>query len=75
MPKMPTILEIQEPKMTYCKKYNIHCECAKCEKACWKFLSITKVTYCEEVCLGPKTREKNLRCEPIFTYNQRNNAL
>ena len=24
MPKMPTILEIQEPKMTYCKKYNIH---------------------------------------------------
>jgi len=30
---MPTITEIQDPRLTYCKKYDIHCGCPNCEKA------------------------------------------
>jgi hypothetical protein len=28
--KMPTTIEINNPYLTYCKKYDVHCECPKC---------------------------------------------
>lgn len=27
---MTTILEIQKPELTYCKEYDVHCYCPKC---------------------------------------------
>jgi hypothetical protein len=29
---MPTIIEIKNPKLTYCNKYETHCPCHKCKK-------------------------------------------
>jgi len=72
---MTTVLEIQEPKMSYCKKYDIHCECPKCKKhtsgTCFKFkfLSWPHPTgdYCTDICMGPKKPDENkdFRCNII----------
>lgn len=40
---MTTILEIQKPHLSYCKKYDIHCPCIKCtnpqhKAICMKFV-------------------------------------
>ena len=52
---MSTILEIQKPYLTYCKEYDIHCPCPKCENLnCWQldFKNDFK-NYCKQ-CPGPE---------------------
>ena len=59
---MPTILEIQDPKWTYCKVYEDHCLCPKCkgrgqycssctncEKRYDNFKSIRPVKKCDQL--------------------------
>ena len=59
---MSTILEIQKPELTYCKKYDLHCPCPKCKPPkhwncgkCWlEYINYNyeKFNFCD-VCKGP----------------------
>lgn len=50
---MPTLLEIKDSSLIYCKKYDVHCPCLKCEKPiglCIK--SVSPEETCS-LCKGP----------------------
>jgi len=73
---MTTVLEIQKPKMSYCKKYDIHCECPKCEKPTKYCIKAYKPNqpkqpnqedYCD-ICTGP-TKED----EEIIAWHNKDN--
>jgi len=56
---MPTITEIKSPKFFYCKKYDIHCPCKKCESSFKLGYKLCKIK-CED-CEGlHKTLNKTL---------------
>lgn len=51
---MPTLIEINNPSLIYCKKYDVHCVCVSCIKTIDDINpEATLKTQCER-CKGPQ---------------------